>query len=260
MMDYALWEVIENGATFPQIQVVEGVITVMPIISFVDKAQRRLEMKGISTLMMGVYSEHQLKLNSIKDAKQLLEAIEKRFGFKSCQPNSLQLIHEDLEQIHPDDIEEMDLRWQMAMLTMRARRECRAPRNQNTKHKDSIRRSVPVETHASIVLVSCDGLGGYDWSDRAKEGPNYEIMAYASSNSDSNKGLEYESYNTVPPPYTGNFMPPKPDLSYTGLDEFAVKPVVENKSSEEETKVVKKDTDAPIIEDLVSDDEEKNVT
>nr|GEV61097.1 hypothetical protein [Tanacetum cinerariifolium] len=39
------------------------------------------------------------------------------------------------------------------------------------------------------------------------------------------KGLGYESYNAVPPPYTGNFMPPKPDLSFIGLDEFAVKPV-----------------------------------
>ncbi|GJU85911.1 ribonuclease H-like domain-containing protein [Tanacetum coccineum] len=36
--------------------------------------------------------------------------------------NSPQLAHEDLQQIHPDDIKEMDLRWQMAMLTMRARR------------------------------------------------------------------------------------------------------------------------------------------
>ncbi|GJV59362.1 ribonuclease H-like domain-containing protein [Tanacetum coccineum] len=40
----------------------------------------------------------------------------------ASQPNSYQLVHEDLQQIHPDDIEEMDLRWQMAMLTMRARR------------------------------------------------------------------------------------------------------------------------------------------
>ncbi|GKG44192.1 hypothetical protein Tco_0483285, partial [Tanacetum coccineum] len=37
------------------------------------------------------------------------------------QPNSPQLTYEDLQQIHPDDIEEMDLRWKMAMLTMRAR-------------------------------------------------------------------------------------------------------------------------------------------
>ncbi|GJW10146.1 hypothetical protein Tco_1575973 [Tanacetum coccineum] len=43
-------------------------------------------------------------------------------SFFASQPNSPQLAHEDLQQIYPDDIEEMDLRWQMAMLTMRARR------------------------------------------------------------------------------------------------------------------------------------------
>ncbi|GJU34580.1 uncharacterized mitochondrial protein-like protein [Tanacetum coccineum] len=43
----------------------------------------------------------------------------------------------------------------------------------------------------------------------------------------------------VPPPYTRNFMPPTPDLSFTGLDEFVNEPVVENckaMSSEEEPK------------------------
>ncbi|GKD98966.1 hypothetical protein Tco_1382863, partial [Tanacetum coccineum] len=37
------WEVIENGATLPKTQLVEGVMTVMPITSAEDKAQRRLE-------------------------------------------------------------------------------------------------------------------------------------------------------------------------------------------------------------------------
>nr|GFA24376.1 hypothetical protein [Tanacetum cinerariifolium] len=69
------------------------------------------------------------------------------------------------------------------------------------------------------------------------------------------KGLGYESYNAVPPPYTGNVMPLKPDLSYTDLDEFAVKLVVKNKSSKVKTKVVRKNTDAPIVEDWVSGDE-----
>ncbi|GKA86259.1 hypothetical protein Tco_0807970 [Tanacetum coccineum] len=41
-------------------------------------------------------------------------------AFFASQPNSPQLVHEDLQQIHPDDMEEMDLRWKMAMLTMRA--------------------------------------------------------------------------------------------------------------------------------------------
>nr|GEY25735.1 hypothetical protein [Tanacetum cinerariifolium] len=99
-------------------------------------------------------------------------------AFLACQPNSPQLAHEDLEQIHPDDMEEMNLRWQMVMLTMRAKR------NQDNEHKESTRRSVHVETPASTALVSCDGLGGYDWSDQAKEGPNYALMAYTSSSSD----------------------------------------------------------------------------
>ncbi|GKA55173.1 hypothetical protein Tco_0754122, partial [Tanacetum coccineum] len=122
-------------------------------------------------------------------------------SFFASQPNSPQLAHEDLQQIHPDDIEEMDLRWQMAMLTIRTRRflkntgrkltvnsnetigfdkskvecynchkrryfarECRAPRNQDNKNKEISRRSVPVETTTSTALVSCDGLVGYDWN------------------------------------------------------------------------------------------------
>ncbi|GKB67438.1 ribonuclease H-like domain-containing protein, partial [Tanacetum coccineum] len=32
-------------------------------------------------------------------------------------------------------------------------------------------------------------------------------------------------YNAVPPPYTGNFMPPKPDLSFSGLEEFVNEPI-----------------------------------
>ncbi|GJW71759.1 hypothetical protein Tco_0128676 [Tanacetum coccineum] len=80
MIDYALWEVIENGATLPKTAVVEGVEKVMPITSAKDKAQRRLEVKARSTLMMGIPNEHQLKFNSIKDTKLLLEAVEKRFG------------------------------------------------------------------------------------------------------------------------------------------------------------------------------------
>ncbi|GJY31428.1 putative ribonuclease H-like domain-containing protein [Tanacetum coccineum] len=184
---------------------------------------------------------------------------------------------------------------------------------------------MPVETTTSTALVSCDGLGGYVWSDHAKEGPNYALMAYSSLSSDleisndsnclkscmenvkllksqndqllrdleksslmvlgyktdnfenaSNslnkliecqivdnckKGLGYEKYNAVPPPYTGNFMPPTSNLSFTGLDEFGNKPVVENiKSDEEVSKVVRKSDDSPIIEYWVSDSEEENVS
>nr|GEV82655.1 hypothetical protein [Tanacetum cinerariifolium] len=190
------------------------------------------------------------------------------YAFMASQPSSLQLVNEDLEQIHPDDLEEMDLKWKMAMLTMRARRECRAPRSQDTKYKESTRRTVPIETPALTTLVSCDRLGGYDWSDQAEEGPNFSLMAYTYSSSDSKivdnykKRLGYENYNAVPPPYTGNFMPPKPDLSFTRIDEFDNKPVVENskgKSSQEKSKEVRKNIDSPIIKEWVSDDEDEDM-
>ncbi|GKF09726.1 hypothetical protein Tco_0043950, partial [Tanacetum coccineum] len=52
-----------------------------------------------------------------------------------------------------------------------------------------------------------------------------------------------------------------PDLSFTGLDEFVNKPVVENKKSDEEvSEIVRKNNDAPIIEEWVSDSEEENVS
>nr|GEV15721.1 hypothetical protein [Tanacetum cinerariifolium] len=77
------------------------------------------------------------------------------------------------------------------------------------------------------------------------------------------KGLSYEKYNVVPPPYTGNFMPPTPDLSFTGLDKFVNKHVVENckaKFSKEELKVVRKNDDALIIKEWVLDNVEEDVS
>nr|GEX01125.1 reverse transcriptase domain-containing protein [Tanacetum cinerariifolium] len=113
-------------------------------------------------------------------------------------------------------------------------------------------RSVYVETSTSITLVPCDGLGEYDWSDQAEEGPNYALMAFASSSTDSEA-----------PPYKGNFMPATPNFSFSSLDEFVNKPVVENcktKSSEEEPKVVRKNDDAPIIEEWMSDNKKEDVS
>nr|GFC11142.1 ribonuclease H-like domain-containing protein [Tanacetum cinerariifolium] len=99
---------------------------------------------------MALPDKHQLKFNSHKDAKSLMEAIEKRFGgntetkkvqktllkqqfenFSGSTSESLDQIHDRLQKlvsqleihgIDADDFEEMDLKWQMAMLTMRARK------------------------------------------------------------------------------------------------------------------------------------------
>ncbi|GJY70961.1 hypothetical protein Tco_0474664 [Tanacetum coccineum] len=68
-----LIKVIKNGNTAPKTTVVEGVKKVIPLTTAEEKAQKRLEVKARSTLMMGIPNEHQLKFNSIKDAKLLME-------------------------------------------------------------------------------------------------------------------------------------------------------------------------------------------
>ncbi|GKA40559.1 putative ribonuclease H-like domain-containing protein, partial [Tanacetum coccineum] len=75
-------------------------------------------------------------------------------AFFASQLNSPQLNNKDLQQINLDDLEEMDLRW--------------APRNQENRNRENTRRVVPVETTTSNALISCDGLGDYDWSDQAE--------------------------------------------------------------------------------------------
>nr|GEV60968.1 hypothetical protein [Tanacetum cinerariifolium] len=114
------------------------------------------------------------------------------YSFFASQSNSPQLDNEDLKQIDADDLDEMDLKWQMAMLTMRARRFLqRTARNlgangttsigfdmskaecynchrrshfarefrshRDTRNKDTQRRNALVETSTSNALVS-------DWS------------------------------------------------------------------------------------------------
>nr|GEW29358.1 hypothetical protein [Tanacetum cinerariifolium] len=88
-----------------------------------QRLARKNELKARGTLLMALPDKHQLKFNIHKDAKTLMEAIEKRFGRnkETKKSNSLPLDNDDLKQIDADDLEEMNLKWQMAMLTMRAR-------------------------------------------------------------------------------------------------------------------------------------------
>ncbi|GJU32717.1 putative ribonuclease H-like domain-containing protein [Tanacetum coccineum] len=112
-------------------------------------------------------------------------------SFFVSQPNSPQLDSEDLQQIDPDDLEEMDLRWQMAMLTMKARRflkntgrkfsmNVQGSKEQENMNRENTRRVVPVDTTTSNALISCVGLGDYDWSDQSEECPtNFAPIAYS---------------------------------------------------------------------------------
>ncbi|GJZ36398.1 ribonuclease H-like domain-containing protein, partial [Tanacetum coccineum] len=81
----------------------------------------------------------------------------------ASQPNSPQLVHEDLQQIHPDDMEEMDLRWQMSMLTMRARRFLK-----NTGRKLTVNRNETIGFDKSKVeCYNCHKRGHFTRECRA---------------------------------------------------------------------------------------------
>ncbi|GJR68980.1 ribonuclease H-like domain-containing protein [Tanacetum coccineum] len=213
------------------------------------------------------------------DAKSLLQAVEKRFGgnaaTKKTQRNLLkqqyenlttsssestkqsQNDNEDLKQIHLDDLEEMDLRWQMAMLTMRVRRFLK-----NTGRKFSMNGIETIRFDKSKVeCYNCHKRGYFARECRAPR--NQE-------NRNKQKGDDFArecrlhgtkknslGYNVVPPPYTGNFMPPKHDLSFSGLEEFVnesiiseptvKKPIVETseaKASADKLKEVRKNNGA----------------
>ncbi|GJT93702.1 hypothetical protein Tco_1082547 [Tanacetum coccineum] len=77
-------------------------------------------------------------------------------------------------------------------------------------------------------------------------------------------------YNVVPPLYIGNFMPPKPDLSFSSLEKFVNEPIVSKpivkkpvveiskaKASVDKPKVVRKNFGPPLIEDWISDSKDE---
>nr|GFA62180.1 ribonuclease H-like domain-containing protein [Tanacetum cinerariifolium] len=97
MTDYSLYEVILNGDSPVPTRIVEG---------------------ARGTLLMALPDKHQLMFNSHKDAKTLMEAIEKRFrGNTESKKVQKTLLKKQFE-----NFSEMDLKWQMAMVTMRTRR------------------------------------------------------------------------------------------------------------------------------------------
>ncbi|GKE60994.1 hypothetical protein Tco_1511361, partial [Tanacetum coccineum] len=109
MTDYALWEVILNGDSPPPTRSVEGVEQVIAPTSAEQRLARKNELKARGTLLMALPNEHQLKFNSYKNAKSLMEAIEKRFGGnKETKKVQKTLLKQQYENFNGSSSEELD--------------------------------------------------------------------------------------------------------------------------------------------------------
>ncbi|GJW19581.1 putative ribonuclease H-like domain-containing protein [Tanacetum coccineum] len=172
-----------------------------------------------------------------------------------------------------DDLEELDLRWQVAMLTVRVKKFIqRTGRNLDFKEKrpvsldksgrnqgrrsygDNGRSNAPTNESSSQALVAQDGLGGYDWSNDFKVEPvNYALMAISSSSSSSSSDRldEYAIRNKIIESQTTEL---NTKTSETTSQTNAKKSKSASKSVVSNPKI---DKDRVIIEDWNSDDEDE---
>nr|GFB41362.1 ribonuclease H-like domain-containing protein [Tanacetum cinerariifolium] len=231
-----------------------------------QKLARKNKLKAKRTLMLAIPDEHLLKFHACKDAKfqKLISQIEIHGEVISQEDANLNLLRSlpsawnnialimrtksDLDtlsmddlynnlKIDTDDLEEMDLKWQVATLTMRVKMFIK-------------------KTERKLDLNGKETVG----FDRTK----FECYKC------HRRG---EGYHAVPPPYTGNYVPPRADLSFVGLDNSVFKSKVSetitsvpkiktnasktSKDSLEKPKTVR--SSAPFIEEWESDSKDENV-
>nr|GEX49808.1 putative ribonuclease H-like domain-containing protein [Tanacetum cinerariifolium] len=94
-------------------------------------------------------------------------------AYVASQSNGSQIKFKDINQIDEDDMEEMDIKWSMALLSMRADK---APRSQERGRKESYRQGTKAEEKTPKALMAIDGVG-WDWSYMANEGEDHALIA-----------------------------------------------------------------------------------
>nr|GEU36818.1 putative reverse transcriptase domain-containing protein [Tanacetum cinerariifolium] len=348
MVDYSLWEVIENGSAPLITQVVEGVETTISPATAEEKAQRsQLEIHGEiisqedvnqkflrslslewnthTIVWMNKPQIDTLSLDDLNNNMNIYELEVKGTSSSNTQniafvfSNNTSSINRAVNTAHGittastqatvvnsttiDNLARKFLRNTRRKFSLNGNetirfdkskvecynnhknghfaRECRALRSKDTKHKESTRIHMPVEIHASSDLVSCDELGEFrrklELAQKEKDKIQLTVEIFENSSKNLSKLIDCQivdkcktglGYNAIPPPYTGNFFPLKPDLS--GLEKFlnesiVTKPIVkkleietsEAKADADKPKVTRKNFGPPLIEDWISNSEDE---
>ncbi|GJW91946.1 putative ribonuclease H-like domain-containing protein [Tanacetum coccineum] len=101
--------IIVNGDSPPPKRTVDGVEQTYPPTTAEEKLARKNELKARGTLLMALPNEHQLKFNTYKCAKTLMEAIEKRFGGnKESKKTQKTLLKQQYENFNRSSSEGLD--------------------------------------------------------------------------------------------------------------------------------------------------------
>nr|GEW61635.1 hypothetical protein [Tanacetum cinerariifolium] len=238
---YALWEVIEFRDSYEAPKEDAATATVSDgfvkkkgrtvAVTTEDMQKRKNDVKARTTLLLSLLDEHQLRFSKYKTAQELWAAILKTFGgneaTKKTKKNLLKQQSDldtmslddlynhlkDINQIDEDDMEEMDIKWNMALLSMRAdrfrkktgkkitiqgtnvagfdkskaecfnyhkmghfARECRALMSQDRRRKYNYRQGSKKEEHTPKALMAINEVG-WDWSYMANEDENHTLVA-----------------------------------------------------------------------------------
>ncbi|GJW91392.1 ribonuclease H-like domain-containing protein [Tanacetum coccineum] len=279
-------KVILNGDSPLPTRTVDGVETSVHPTTAEQKLERKNDLKARGTLLMALPNEHQLKFNTYKSAKTLMEAtssssygetrdLEKLYFFKflnighnsssSDTESKLNVgaykaglesvkakldMYKKNEDVFEEDIKILKLD---IMLRDNALTELRKKFEKAEKERDNLKLTLEKFENSSKNLSK---LLDSQICDKFKSGVGYDSQV-------NDRYKTSEGYHAIPPPYTGNFMPPKPDLILAYKDEYVFSESITSVpaiviSEVKTSKSKPKSVSEPLIENWISDSENKN--
>nr|GEW76283.1 hypothetical protein [Tanacetum cinerariifolium] len=273
MTDYSLWEVILNGDSPVPTRVIEGILQPVAPTTAKQRLAQKNELKARGTALQNLAFVSSFHTDSTTDSVSVAASVSAIYAklpasplpnvdslsntviysFFASQSTSPQLDNEDLKQIDVNDLEEMDLRWQMAMLTMRARRFLQ-------KTGRNLGANGPTSMGFDMSKVECYNCYRKGHFSRECRSPKDSRRTGAAEPFQPNG-----RYHAILLPYTGTFMPPKPDLLFntaptaveTNHHAFHIQ-LSPTKPEQDLSHTTR--PSAPIIKDWVSDSKDESKT